>query len=95
MLCTSLVQIAADPDYDLPASLGSQPALRGSERPKPPSAEQLRAELEEQKETLMWRYGLVSHCAVFFWHIQPASCTSKEKGEGRSRRRRRCGGMAW
>lgn len=50
--------MAADPDYDLPASLGSRPALRGSARPKPPTAEQLRAELEAQKETLMWRYGL-------------------------------------
>lgn len=55
--------MAADPDYDLPASLGSRPALRGSARPKPPTAEQLRAELEAQKETLMWRYGLV-RCAA-------------------------------
>lgn len=66
-------QIAADPDYDLPASLGSQPALRGSERPKPPSAEQLRAELEGQKETLMWRYGLVSYCAVGIYSLLVAS----------------------
>lgn len=52
-------QMAADPDYDLPASMGSRPALRGSARPKPPSTEQLRAELEAQKQTLMWRYKLV------------------------------------
>ncbi|PRW60758.1 putative histone H2A variant 3 [Chlorella sorokiniana] len=50
--------MAADPDYDLPASMGSRPALRGSARPKPPSAEQLRAELESQKEGLMWQHGL-------------------------------------
>ena len=49
----------ADPDYDLPASVGSRPALRGSPRHAPPSAEQLGRELEERKEELMAQYGLV------------------------------------
>lgn len=41
-------QIDADPDYDLMASLGSVPQLRGSRRgPPPPSAEELAEELEQ------------------------------------------------
>lgn len=53
------VQMAADPDYDLPASVGSRPALRGTPRPAPPTVQQLGQALEEQKEALMAQYGLV------------------------------------
>jgi hypothetical protein len=46
----SCVQIEADPDYDLMASLGSMPQLRGSRpHPPPPSEEELAAELEEMR----------------------------------------------
>lgn len=53
-------QIDADPDYDLAASLGSRPALRGSPRPPPPTAAQIGAALEGSKEAVMAQYGLVS-----------------------------------
>ncbi|KAL4426034.1 hypothetical protein ABPG77_007830 [Micractinium sp. CCAP 211/92] len=49
---------ANDPDYDLEASLGSAPALRGSPRPKAPKAAELAAELEAQKEQIMQQMKL-------------------------------------
>ncbi|KAL4421565.1 hypothetical protein ABPG75_010856 [Micractinium tetrahymenae] len=45
--------IANDPHYDLEASLGSAPVLRGSPRPRAPKPAELAAELEAQKEQIM------------------------------------------
>lgn len=57
--CPTHSQIDADPDYDLAASLGSRPALRGSPRPRPPSAQDIAAELEASKAAVVQQYGLV------------------------------------
>lgn len=50
--------IANDPHYDLEASLGSAPALRGSPRPKAPKPAELAADLEAQKEQIMQQMKL-------------------------------------
>jgi hypothetical protein len=54
-----LLQIESDPDYDLAASLGSRPQLRGSPRPKAPSEQQLAEQVEEAREVAMAQLDLV------------------------------------
>ncbi|KAL4855154.1 Alcohol dehydrogenase class-3 [Chlorella vulgaris] len=50
--------IESDPDYDLAASLGSRPQLRGSPRPKAPSEQQLAEQVEEAREVAMAQLDL-------------------------------------
>lgn len=56
-----LLQIDADPDYDIMASLGSRPQLRGTRRVAPvPPREEVEAEIDASKEMLMEEHSMVS-----------------------------------